>query len=132
VLQGTTCHDGRIRLAPARYWSARLGRVPTAACVKDKVRAPAQRPIEAYPTRHNVDDKRPVDVARAKAELRDTLRAGHLADSWPAPQFTEQQPRGWRATPVGPETVQALAGLDVQGVFVPELVAAARAADTDG
>ena len=30
------------------------------------------------------------------------------------------------------ETVQALAGLDVQVVFVPELVTAARTADTDG
>jgi len=74
-----------------------------------------------------------VDIARATAELHDTVRAGHLADC-----LAGASVRGEAATRVAGhpgrarETVQALAGLDVQVVFVPELVAAARAADADG
>ena len=74
-----------------------------------------------------------MDIARATAEPRDTLRAGHLADC-----LAGASVRGEAATRVARhpgrawETVQALAGLDVQVVFVPELLAAASTADTDG
>ena len=74
-----------------------------------------------------------MDIARATAELHDTVRAGDLADC-----LAEASVRGEAATRVARhpgrarETVQTLAGLDVQVVFVPELLAAARTADTDG
>jgi hypothetical protein len=56
-----------------------------------------------------------------------------LADGLVGPQFAAKQPRGVAGHPGWPpETVQALAGLDVQVVFVPELVAAARAANANG
>ena len=74
-----------------------------------------------------------MDIARATAELRDTVRAGDLADCL-AGASVRREAATWVARHPGRarETIQALAGLDVQGVFVPELVAAARAADADG
>jgi hypothetical protein len=74
-----------------------------------------------------------VDVTRATAEVRDTLRAGDLADGL-AGASVRREAATRVAGHVGRARKQSSdwRAWTVQVVFVPELVAAARAADADG
>jgi hypothetical protein len=105
--------------APTRSWS------PPA-----RGRNGWSRPIRRGPIS---SPNRSVDIARATAELHDTVRASDPADCLAGTSVRREAATRVAGHPGrAPETVQTLAGLDVQVVFVPELVAAARAADADG